>query len=77
MRQAFNGSTDLRVIDQSKIDSWSPRTPNTILVTKFSSHAADAKLKSAGIKPMRVNGAATSVIEAINVLHQRAGVEVH
>ena len=77
VRSAFNGNTDIRVIDQSKIESWSPRTPNTILVTKFTGHAAEFKLKRAGLKPIRVNGAAGSVIEAIKALHQQQGIGVH
>jgi hypothetical protein len=74
VRQAFNGETDLRFVPADNVGGWKPNGRHVILVTKFISHDAEDKAKASSRKPVRVNGAARSVIAAIKKLHAQEGI---
>lgn len=73
VRKSFNGDTDIRFISADHGGTWSPRTENCVLVTKFISHDVQDKVKSWGFKPVFANGGAASVIEAIEGLRKQRG----
>jgi hypothetical protein len=78
VKQAFNGSTDLRFVDADQVTAWKPsKARHVICAIKWISHDATEKAKSYGIRPHNIIGGADAIIHAIEEIHRSSGIAAH
>jgi hypothetical protein len=76
VKAQLNGyAAGMRFIDADRVDSWTPRQ-TVILNTKFISHNAEGKCRKAGVKPIRVQGGAGAILNAIRTLCENEGISL-
>lgn len=74
VRKQLNGYADsMRFIDADQVGSWTPRK-TVVINTKFISHAVEGKCRSKGVKPIRVQGGASAMVNAIKELYAQEGI---
>lgn len=74
VKKQLNGhSRGIRFIDADQLNAWAPRGL-AIINTKFISHAVEGKCRKAGVKPIRVQGGAGAIVNAIKELYAQEGV---
>lgn len=75
IKSAFNGHTDLRIIDADTYGNYAPhRGRHCIFLINSAPHGLKDKVRAAGVKPLWVKATAGHVIHAIEELHRSAGV---
>ncbi len=74
VKAQLNGfARGIRFIDADQLNAWVPRGLS-IINTKFISHAVEGKCRKAGVKPIRVQGGAGAIVNAIRELAAQEGV---
>lgn len=74
VKSQLNGhSRGIRFIDADQLNAWTPRGL-AIINTKFISHSVEGKCRKAGVKPIRVQGGAGAIVNAIKELYAQEGV---
>jgi hypothetical protein len=76
VKQQLNGyAAGMRFIDADRVDSWTPRQ-TVIMNTKFVSHNVEGKCRKAGVKPIRVQGGAGAILNAIRTICENEGISL-
>lgn len=74
VREKLNGyAAGIRFINADDVGGWTPRG-TVVLNTKFISHNAEDKCRKAGVRPIRVQGGAGAILNAIRTLFENEGI---
>lgn len=71
VKNALNGRADLNFIEPGKVTGWIPREKAEVFIaTRFTPHTAERRCDVFHIKPHRVNGAASSMVLALEAAYR-------